>query len=236
MSDEENDSGTGWPGAPTEPMPATGSEKSARRCGCGRRPRRRLATSGGRSERRGFLGRWFGRSGVPGDRGGRAGHRAAARPTCVGLWHFSNPFTSQKTDRSQPALLLSIQDLARFEAASGNFQVVVDVQKDKKFIPDIIFSQRSLFVAAGSVDAYVDFSNVGKNDVQASADRKTVTIHLPAPQLDEPARLDVSKSYVYAEQEGLINKIGDLFGGDPNKQQELYQLAEQKIQAAADRQ
>jgi len=229
MSDEDNDAETGWPGAPTEPMPVTGSEKS--------RQTMRLraddpdADSFGRSERRGFLGRWFGRLAF-------LAIAAAAlvivlvATNLVGLWHFSNPFSSQKTDRSQPTLLLSIQDLARFEAASGNFQVIIDVQEDKKFIPDVIFSKRSLFVAAGSVDAYVDFSNIGKNDVQASPDRKTVTIHLPAPQM-EPARLDVSKSYVYAQQEGLINKLGDLFGGDPNKLQELYQLAEQKIQAAA---
>jgi hypothetical protein len=146
--------------------------------------------------------------------------------------HLGNPFKAQTTDRSQPVLLLSIQDLARFEAASGNFQVIVDVQQDRRFIPDIIFSQRSLFVAAGSVDAYVDFSRIGEGDVVASADRKTVTINLPAPQL-EPPNLDVDRSYIYAEQEGLINKLQDLVGSDPNKQNQLYQLARQKIAAAA---
>src|SRR6266700_2565309 len=45
----------------------------------------------------------------------------------VGLWpHFHNPFASKQTDRSQPTLLLSIKDLSRFEAASGNFQVIID--------------------------------------------------------------------------------------------------------------
>ena len=86
----------------------------------------------------------------------------------AGLWpHLSNPFASKTTDRSQPTLLLSIQDLSRFEAASGNFQEVIDVQKDHSFIPDIIFNDRTLFVCVGSVDAYVDFSHIGQGDHHA---------------------------------------------------------------------
>src|ERR1051326_5385122 len=148
------------------------------------------------------------------------------------LPHLSNPFAKQKIDKSQPVLLLSIQDLARFEAASGNYQVIIDVQEDRRFIPDIIFSSRSLFVAAGTVDAYVDFSQVPQSRVVTSPDRKTVTISLPAPQL-EPANVDPNRSYVYESSEGLINHIGDLFGGDKNKEGELFQLAQQKIGAAA---
>jgi Protein of unknown function (DUF4230) len=150
----------------------------------------------------------------------------------LGGIHLSNPFKSQTTDRSQPALLLSIQDLARFEAASGNFQVIIDVQQNRKFIPDILFNDRSLFVAAGSVDAYVDFSHLGVGDVVTSADRRTVTLNLPAPQMETP-NLDVKNSYVYAEQEGLFNKLQDMFSNDPNKLNQLYQLGQQKIAAAA---
>jgi len=153
--------------------------------------------------------------------------------TVLGKWpNLTDPFKTRTTDRSQPVLLLSIQNLARFEAASGNFQVVVDIQEDQKYIPDIIFSSRSLFVAAGTVAAYVDFTNVGKGDVVASADRKSVTINLPAPQLEAPT-LDLSRSYVYASSSGLVNKLGSLFGGDANKQKELYLYAQQKIAAAA---
>jgi hypothetical protein len=148
------------------------------------------------------------------------------------LPHLSNPFAKEKVDKSQPVLLLSIQDLARFEAASGNYQVIIDVQEDRRFIPDIIFSQRSLFVAAGSVDAYVDFSNVPQSDVIVSPDRKTVTVNLPAPQLETP-NIDPNRSYVYESSEGLINHIQDMFGGDKNKEGELFQLAQQKIAAAA---
>ena len=83
-------------------------------------------------------------------------------------------------------------------------------------------------MAAGSVDAYVDFSNIGKGEIIASADRKTVTINLPAPQL-EPANLDLAKTTSTTSSRALINKIGDIFGGDPNKKQELYLFAQQKM-------
>src|ERR1700730_17911429 len=58
----------------------------------------------------------------------------------VNLWpQIQNPFATQKTDRSGPVLLESIHDLSRYVAAEGNFQVLVDLQQNKKFIPDVIF-------------------------------------------------------------------------------------------------
>jgi hypothetical protein len=146
--------------------------------------------------------------------------------------HLSNPFGAKTTDRSQPVLLLSMQDLARFDAASGNFQVVVDVKNDRSHIPDFLLSQRYLFVAAGSVEAYVDFAKLGPADVVTSADRRTATLRLPAPQL-APATLDVAHSYVYSESRGLINRLQDLVSSNPGQQSALYQLAQQKITAAA---
>ena len=43
----------------------------------------------------------------------------------------------------------------------------------------------------------------------------------------------MSQSYVYAQQQGLFNRIGNFFAGNPNSQQQVYILAQQKIQAAA---
>jgi hypothetical protein len=151
----------------------------------------------------------------------------------VNLWpQLQNPFATQKTDRSGPVLLESIHDLSRYVAAEGNFQVLVDLQQNKKFIPDVIFNDRTLFVGAGSVDAYVDFSTIGEGAVVVSPDGKTVDIKLPEPQLEKPS-LDTTRSYVFAQERGITNRIGDFVGGDPNKQQQLYQLAEDKIAAAA---
>jgi hypothetical protein len=148
------------------------------------------------------------------------------------LPHLRNPFGGRATDRSQPALLKSIQDMNRFVAAEGNFQVIVDVQSDQKYVPDFLVNDRTLFVAAGSVEAYVDFSAIGQGAITESPDHKTVEIKLPAPQLNKPS-IDHDKSYVFAQQKGLLNHLGAVFASDPNKLQQLYQLGEQKIGDAA---
>jgi hypothetical protein len=151
----------------------------------------------------------------------------------VGFWpDLKNPFGSRTTDRSGPALLKSVQDLNQFVAAEGNFDVIVDVQQDHKYIPDFLLSDRVLFVASGSVEVYVDFSSIGQGAVKESDDRRTVEISLPAPQLRAP-RIDNDRSYVYDEQRGALNHIADVFKSDPNRLQNVYKLAEDKITAAA---
>ncbi|MFB4313125.1 DUF4230 domain-containing protein [Actinomadura sp. 21ATH] len=143
-----------------------------------------------------------------------------------------NPFAEETKDRSGPALLQSIRDLARFESASGNFQVIVDLEKDAKFLPSSVRGTRTLFVGNGSVDAYVDFSKLGSGAVTVNADRTAATVRLPRAQL-EPTNLDSKRSYVFSTQRGLTNRLGDFFSSNPNNQQQLYVLASQKIQTAA---
>ena len=145
---------------------------------------------------------------------------------------LKNPFKEQVTDRSQPPILLSIKDLARFVAAEGNFEVVIDLKRDRKYVPDWLLNERTLFVAAGTVEAYVDFSGLTEDKIKDSADHKTVEITLPPPQLAEP-KLNLERSYVFAEERGLFNKIGDFFDGDVNRQRETLIVAEQRLASAA---
>ena len=149
------------------------------------------------------------------------------------LWpSWRNPFAQESTDRTQPPLLKSIQDLSRYVAAEGNFQVVIDLQQDRKYVPDFLLNERTLFVGVGSVESYVDFAQISEGGVIESADRKSVEIKLPAPQLGE-TNLDLEKSYVFAEDRGLLNRLGEVFGGDPNRQRDVYQMAEERITGAA---
>jgi hypothetical protein len=148
------------------------------------------------------------------------------------LPRMPNPFAERVTDRSQPVLLKSIQDLHRYEAASGNFQVVVDLESDARFLPDAIRGQRTLFVGAGSVDAYVDMSRLSSQGLAVSTDRNQVDVRLPRAQL-EGAALDTKRSYVFAQQRGLLDRIGSFFSSNPGSQQRVYQLAQDKIEAAA---
>lgn len=143
-----------------------------------------------------------------------------------------DPFGEKTKDRSGPAVLHSIQNISRYEAATGNFQVVVDLEKDARFLPSSIRGERTLFVGTGSVDAYVDFSHISNGAISVDKNRESVTVRLPRAQL-EKTNLDPKRSYVFAQQKGLFNHIGDFFSSNPNQQQQLYVLAAQKIQDAA---
>ncbi|WP_328875695.1 DUF4230 domain-containing protein [Streptomyces sp. NBC_00287] len=141
-------------------------------------------------------------------------------------------FGTETHDRSGPALLQSIQDISRYDAASGNFQVVVDLEKDAKYLPDAIRGSRTLYVGAGTVDAYVDLGKVGENDVKVNDDRTSATLRLPHAALGEPA-LDPDRSYAVSKQRGLLDRIGDLFSDNPNSEQAVQKLAAKHIGAAA---
>lgn len=148
----------------------------------------------------------------------------------AGLFGIANLFQSTTVDRSQPALLVSIQDLSEYHAAVGNFEVVVDVEQDVPFLPSFIAGERSLFVAAGTVDAYVDFSGLADGDLSVSEDGTTVTVRLPEAELDEP-NLDQDRSRLFSQDRGLVDRTGDAFS-TPD-QSGLYQLSEEKLAAAA---
>ncbi|MFI0351390.1 DUF4230 domain-containing protein [Actinomadura sp. 9N407] len=143
-----------------------------------------------------------------------------------------NPFAEETKDRSGPVVVQSIRDLARFESASGSYQVIVDLEKDAKFLPGSVRGERTLFVGHGSVDAYVDFAKLASGAVTVNADRTAATVRLPRAQL-EATNLDPKRSHVFSTQRGLINRMGDFFSSNPADQQQLYVLASQKIQTAA---
>jgi hypothetical protein len=148
------------------------------------------------------------------------------------LPQLRNPFAQTTTVRSEPVILKSITQLSRYEAASGSFEVVVDITKRTSLIPSFLAGSETLFVGEGNDIAYVDFSQLKSQAIKVNANRTDVTVTLPKAQL-EPAVLNVSQSYVYAEQQGLFNRIGNFFSGNPNGQQQVYILAQQKIQTAA---
>ena len=148
------------------------------------------------------------------------------------LPQLRNPFAQTTTVRSQPVILKSITELSRYEAASGSFEVVVDLTKRTSLLPSFLAGSETLFIGQGTDIAYVDFSQLKGQAIQVNATRTAVTVNLPKAQL-EPAVLDVSQSYVYAQQQGLFNRIGNFFSGNPNGQQQVYVLAQQKIQTAA---
>ena len=101
-------------------------------------------------------------------------------------WSWLNPFGETSIDRSQPVLLQSIHNLSRFEAATGNFQVVVDLEKDASFLPDAVKGSRTLFVGAGGVDAYVDFGGLPNGALTMSPTARKSRSSCRAPSSRSP--------------------------------------------------
>src|SRR5271163_4157071 len=115
------------------------------------------------------------------------------------LPQLRNPFATTTTVRTSPVILKSITELSRYEAASGSFEVVVDLNRSS-LLPSFLEGSDMLFIGQGTDIAYIDFSQLKGQSIQVNATRTAVTVKLPKAQL-EPAVMNVSQSYVYAQQQ-----------------------------------
>ncbi|MET0818544.1 MAG: DUF4230 domain-containing protein [Solirubrobacteraceae bacterium] len=145
-------------------------------------------------------------------------------------WH--NPFASRTVDRTHEPVLMVVRDIGEYRAAGGEYQVIVDLEKDTG-LPSEVLGTRTLFVAVGSVDAGVDLSTLDEDAVTVSDDGRSVSIVLPHARLYDP-ELDLGRSYPFDRDEGLLNRIGGVFtGGDDDWQREAMLAGEARIAEAA---
>jgi hypothetical protein len=150
----------------------------------------------------------------------------------VGRQLLQNPVKTVTIDRSPPPVLLTLKDLALYKAAEGQYEVIIDVEKDVQYVPSVIAGERTLFVGVGSVEATVDFRDLGPEAVNASDDRSSVVITLPRAQLS-PAMVDPAKSRVASQQRGVVDRIADAISSDPKDLTPLFTAAGTKIDGAA---
>jgi Protein of unknown function (DUF4230) len=148
------------------------------------------------------------------------------------LTGWGNPFSEQVVDRSTPALLLALTDLHQYHAATGTFQVVIDQERDTPWVPSVISGERTSLLATGTVDAYVDFTDLGPDRVALSADHRSATITLPAPELADPA-VDPAQSRVLDRDRGIVQRVGDALENDTTDDTPLYQAAARRLTTAA---
>jgi hypothetical protein len=148
------------------------------------------------------------------------------------LPNWGGPVQQKVVDRSTPPLMLALDNLSEYHAATGTFQVVIDQERDTRYVPSVISGERTTFLATGTVDGVVDFSSVGADHVQMSADRRAVTISLPAPRLGK-VRVDPNQSRVIDRDRGVLERVGGMFAENPSSETELYALAETKVARAA---
>jgi hypothetical protein len=149
------------------------------------------------------------------------------------LPHLANPFGTETVDRTGPVVLKALDDLHEYQAATGSFQVLVDIEQDARYLPSFIKGQRTLFVATGSVDAGVDFSGLDPAAVTVDAGRHAVTLRLPHARLSAP-HLDPAASYVASRDRGLLDRIGGVFSDTPTGERSLQLAAEPRLAAAAE--
>jgi hypothetical protein len=145
---------------------------------------------------------------------------------------WGNPFGERTVDRSRPAVLKAISNLGEYHASSGHFEVVVDLERDTRFVPSFLKGERDLFVAVGSVDGIVDFDQLDDKDVTVADARRTAVIRLPHARFGA-VHVDPKRSYVYERKRGLFDRIGSAFGQDANTDRKLYVLSERKLKRAA---
>ncbi|MFR9787625.1 DUF4230 domain-containing protein [Streptomyces sp. MB22_4] len=135
-------------------------------------------------------------------------------------------------DHSGPALLKSVGDMSRYDAASGDVQVVVDLGKDAAYLPEAVRGTRTPYAGAGTVDAYADLGEVDGEDVTVDEDRATATPRLPRARLGEPA-LDADHSRAVSKQRGLLDRLDDPLADDPGSEHAVQKPAVSHIGEAA---
>jgi hypothetical protein len=150
----------------------------------------------------------------------------------VGVSLWGTPFETTTIDRTQPPVLIELADLAEYHAASGEFQVIVDLETDVQYLPAALAGEKVLYIGVGSVDAVVDFTSLEEDAVSIDSDTGAVTVTLPAPTLEDVV-LDIEQSRVADRDRGLFDRIGGLFSDNPTGEQDLQLAATAKIADAA---
>ena len=139
---------------------------------------------------------------------------------------------SKTVDRTQTPVLQRIAKLNQFKAATGTFQVIVDVENDVEGLPSFLAGERTLLVATGEVEAEVDFTGLRSDAIVVDEADGSVVITVPPPTLTS-ARIDNSKTRVYSRERGLLNRLEDFASDQPVDDQALYVEAEDRMEEAA---
>lgn len=149
----------------------------------------------------------------------------------IGLPSLGNPFASKTEVRDHAAVLQSLEEIAELRAATGEYQVVVDIEDSTRFVPGFIKGQRTTFLAQGSVDALVDLGALDEDSIIVAEDG-SVTVVLPPAVLADPV-IDHQASGVLDRDRGVLDRVGGIFSDAPTSDKGLYQEAERRLAAAA---
>lgn len=128
--------------------------------------------------------------------------------------------------RSTASVVVRIQELKRLETTSYTVEKVIEAGIEGNAFEELLFGDRLLLIAHGTVIAGLDLSRLQEEDMSISEDGTTITIRLPPVEIFS-ATLDNTKTRVYDREQGLLAAT--------NKDLETLarQTAEQEILRAA---
>lgn len=172
------------------------------------------------------LGKWLGIGAII------AGLFTFGGPMIGRFFHQAAPFAERTVDRTQPAILQALSDLHDYRASSATFDVVVDVEKDAKWMPAALRGEHKVMSARGSVDAGVNLSSLDASAIVIDEATNAVRITLPHARLRRPS-IDLSATQMVVHKRGLLDRIGSALGSAPTGEKPMIEVAERKLLAAA---
>ncbi len=144
------------------------------------------------------------------------------------LFDLGSPFSTETVDRTPPVVLTELSDLAEFRAAEAQFEVLLDKEDDVKWVPDFIAGERVQYVAVGSIDATVDFSQLTDESIVFDESTGKAVVFLPSPTLGQPA-IDFDASGVLNRDRGVLDRVGGVFVDSPTGEESLIVAAGDKM-------
>jgi len=145
-----------------------------------------------------------------------------ARMPVVGPWLFEERPAQTTTG---PVVVEGIQDLDQLATVRWTESVPVTRESGGSQLERILTGEEVLLVAVGEVEAGVDLSKMGREDVRVDGDE--VTIRLPEPEILS-TNLDEEGTRVYDRDFSLLN-----LRPDDDLVEEARATAEEKVEATA---
>lgn len=136
--------------------------------------------------------------------------------------------TGREEPKPLPDVITQVRELSRLEGVSYHVERVVDLKDKQQALFGLVKTEDAiLLVASGDVTAGVDLGKLRDGDVVVSADRQTVSIHLPPAEVFS-AKLDNDRTYVHTRATDLLAQRKESLETDAR------QAAERTLQSAAE--
>lgn len=120
-----------------------------------------------------------------------------AIPSLAGL-NASLPITVNRS----AMVIEQVRQLSRIETTSYQMQTIIEAGTEGNAFQNLLFGDRMLLIAHGTVIAGMDLSTIGPNDVIID-EHRNITIYAPPPQIFSVS-LDSERTRVYDRQQGWL--------------------------------